>query len=177
MVLGSAHMRKILGTRLCLAIDSPDPNIVKIGTTILAITRALHVPAKSNTLSITTPPKEEVVNIDSAYGFWRLCKVSKKHFTPDILHFKEYLFSCSNGPNGHATYTALVDLDTLDRVTLGHIFTVGGPTLKSRMETLQTYSDQMPSEMPRGSIGSKLRKVVSIPDREAKTREIAILDY
>lgn len=70
---------------------------------------------------------------------------------------------------------SLADLVLLPEEIRESIYFIGGSQLKLNMQVLMRNIPALSSFFP--IKGEKLRKVVGIPDKEGKTRVIAILDY
>lgn len=72
-------------------------------------------------------------------------------------------------------FTSLADLSVIPKGLLDSIITVGGVKIKRYLDNLLVNLNKFPSLFP--SRGEFIRKIISIPDKEGKTREIAIADY
>jgi len=91
-------------------------------------------------------------------------------------------FSMKAGPNGPAITSSLTDLKAVFQADglVEHLKIIGGESLHSTMNTLV---ENLPlicdneSTFFKAKDGGILRRLVGIPDREGKTRTIAILDY
>lgn len=91
--------------------------------------------------------------------------------------WKEYHVTSKVGPaeKAHALTSALWDLASLRESQLQAIFYLGGRDLQYNMEILLESSHVL-SKLFVQKVG-ETRKLVGIPDKEGKTRVIAVLDY
>jgi len=114
-------------------------------------------------------------------GFWESLGYRHLRSRPKSLDWTQFHYTTKNGPNGQALWTCLSDLYILrDSKIIKDIYLVGGSRLEKVMRILIRSLPFLFGiiNIPR-SIRSdlKLRKLVDFPDKEGKTRIIAILDY
>lgn len=96
------------------------------------------------------------------------------------LIFKDFHMTSKSGPNGHALWTSFRDLICMPDDLKQSIKIVGGHRLYQLMDKFYNLYLQIPlffeSLAPRkGSL--TVRRLTVIPDKEGKSREVAILDY
>lgn len=87
-----------------------------------------------------------------------------------------YHITSKTGPNGPALWSAITDLMALPPSLVESIKAIGGVSLSIHIDILQRFAPYLSKCFPSRREGS-IRKVVGIPDKEGKTRVIAILDY
>lgn len=103
------------------------------------------------------------------------------------LSFKRFHLSVKSGPNGpgNALWASPIDLISLPDKLLESIYTIGGPKLKEAMTSFRSFllGDDPAKHYLLSLLGIKslipggFRKLSSFPDKELKTRTIAIGDY
>lgn len=104
-------------------------------------------------------------------------------FLPRSLLFKKFHFTTKGGPNGHALFTALLDLIALDPITVQAIRIVGGNLLCTHLDLLLKYLDRLEKLLPELFVIKRFeqyvyeRTLAFFPDKENKVRVIAIADY
>jgi hypothetical protein len=167
----------ILGPLIGPVRRGQSPATLQIVNTILYSTRALNLEAIPDTSSITSPPKGDLLVIKQYQRqFWKeLGYRSNGHHTPRSLWFKQYHLTTKTGPNGHALWNSLADLDNVTPEMVYHLQTVGGPKLTEYINTLLKSKDCLSGKLPLK--GKSHRKISYFPDKEDKVRIIAIGDY
>lgn len=105
-------------------------------------------------------------------------------FIQDFIEFKclklkteynslnKFHISTKQGPNGQALGNSLFDLYSADEALIEEIKTLN-PSIASEIDNCRTFSETKFAGKEKGL----LRVVTSLPDKELKTRVIAILDY
>lgn len=114
--------------------------------------------------------------------FLQTLGVNPQHFgrIPRKLVFKEFHMTSKNGPNGHALWASYIDCMVLPAGLVDSLRVVGGDKLADLLLKFRSLIHRIPNFFTsRGGIPAtpKVRKLVCIPDKEGKTREVAILDY
>lgn len=148
--------------------------------TILYCTRALNTDYSFSGESIEQPAKQQV---PSSFGkhakkFWRTLGSYPSRRVPRYLRWTQYHFTTKSGPNGHALGKCLRDLAALPQDLLHDLWVVGGKEFAECTRSLLKGWSLLPDFL-KGSKEEKaiFRKLVAFPDKEGKTREVAILDY
>jgi hypothetical protein len=117
-------------------------------------------------------------------SFWQA--LGFKPFTrlPKLCRWRKYHFTTKAGPNStkkkvNAMATALDDLYSLPKETIESIKTVGGPELSKLIDTLMDPRVKVFTEdlFPNLDKEGVLRRLTYFPDKEGKSRVVAILDY
>jgi hypothetical protein len=95
--------------------------------------------------------------------------------------WRKYHFSLRAGPSGGpAIFGALADLRAAPHALREAIASVGGEEIRRKMDSLLEFSSTVLSDLSLRTVSPMkgvIRRVVGIPDREGKTRVIAIGDY
>lgn len=149
---------------------------LRIILTILYSTRALNLGTNPDTSSITSVGVSLPTDI-MKYGksFWRELGYRPSQTVPKSLNFKAYHFSTKSGPNGHALWTSLQDLNSLPESLVTSIKTIGGEVISERIDCLLKSKHLLPFYLKQKP--GKFRKLTWFPDKEEKIRIIAIVDY
>jgi hypothetical protein len=160
--------------------DPGFPATLQILNTILFASRALKLGTEPNTRPIEDPSKTSIPFLGKyKFQFWRdLGYRSLTGSVPGSLRFKRSHLTTKTGPNGHALWTSLADLDILyrDHIDLVQdIKLVGGDKLSIQIDTLSKILPLISKIVP--VKGRSIRKLSWFPDKEMKTRVVAIGDY
>lgn len=164
---------------------SNSPRFLAVLLTILTISRGIFLQSNPDIETITAPGKSGDVTYLFPYivKFWRALGFRQLHNIPKGIMWSKFHYTSKNGPNGQALWTSIYDLIILRDCypeLLQDIFFVGGERLKKVMSSIIATLDLLPSWMKPGKKkghSSLIRKLVDFPDKEGKTRIIAILDY
>lgn len=151
--------------------------------TFLYSTRSLELPVSPNYESITAPNRsEKLVNIFAEMKscrneFWRSIGLRNKCL-PESIHFKNFHLTTNMGPNGHGLFSWFTDLKAVPDSLMTKLRRFGGPDFSDRVTALLNphLKRYFESWFPTRKQGT-FRKITDIPDREGKTRTIAIGDY
>lgn len=152
--------------------------VLQVIFTILYSTRALKSNKKPDISTITTPSKARSLSIGRyTCDFWRELDVRSHHLgkIPKRLWWKEYHISTKQGPNGHALNTSILDLLNLPDGLVHSIIRIGGRRLTYIIGTLLSRPDLLRAMFHANGLNT--RRIASFPDKEEKTRVIAIGDY
>lgn len=143
------------------------------------MTRSLKLPVTPDLRPIITPALSVVTNDYAQYipGFWRRLGFRRGGHVPSKVRFERFHYSSKRGPNGHAMWGFLRDACALPESLLHSIEVLAGPDLGEKIRKLRVLPERFQGVFPVPDGNDKIRKVVGIPDKEGKTRVIAILDY
>jgi len=154
------------------------PAVLRTIMTILYSTRALNLGVITDTKTITEPTNVVSPDISKfSKDFWRELGYKPSMAVPSALMWKKFHFSTKSGPNGHALFTSLADLYVLPETLIDSIKTIGGEKLKTTLSHLLHPVTKTLMGSILNVLGTKFRKITSFPDKEAKVRVIAQLDY
>jgi hypothetical protein len=148
--------------------------------TVLFSTRALKPEVKPKIDTIIDSPYRESLEWDStlAVDFWKHLGYTPMKWIPRALKWHRFHFTTKSGPNGStALNTSIRDFFSLPYKAREAIKVMGGVKLQSWMES--AFSNEGRSILAgiyNTSFG-RFRKLVYFPDKEAKSRVVAILDY
>lgn len=171
----------VLGDLIPL-IRSGHNRLLAFVLTVLTSTRSLKIKTEPNTETITQPWTGEVTNLLMwRRQFWKDLGYSPAISTPRSLKANTKLFRLSNGPNGHALNTALIDLGNLPKELVKSLGVLGGDRFKFNIEAMQipALRDGFLSRYMtvKSEKRNSIRRIASFPDKEGKMRVIGILDY
>lgn len=164
-------------------LKSENTDIIRLVLTVLTCSRSMTLPVKVDTSTITAPSRNRVLSsVYSRYlpGFWEFITRKKqgKYRLDPAPWWSEYHFSTKSGPNGPAMWSAFEDLSLLiGTELLESIRYIGGYQLSQNLDVLVDFLPDFRKQFTLKREGTELRKLVGIPDKEGKTRVIAILDY
>lgn len=183
---------KVIGPDLLRIVRKGDNREKRFLLTVLYSTRAITLPIKEDYSTIEAPYHSEkwgdyeiLISDMKLYSrcFFRafgLRKITKK----ENLHWKSFHQTTKSGPNGHALSCWWEDFKALPVSLKESLKIVGGPELS---EHITLYDSLMKNSITLMSLdflfGVKLkfkpiiRLISKIPDKEGKTRIIAIGDY
>jgi len=173
---------RYMGRRAAAVLLEKRPPVIRIVLTALTALRAFRLPVKVDLSPITSPAT--VVLQPQSYAqyiqpFWKKITRRRKGVKPS--DWSNCHFTQKAGPNGPALTTAFSDLLGISVYPdlIRDIGTVGGKTLHDFMGRLLAEAPTLsePSSKFFEPKSKFIRKVVGIPDKEGKTRAIAILDY
>lgn len=159
------------------------PRKLAVLLTILTLSRGVYLQSSPDIETITSPGKSGDLGDYQRYigEFWNTLGYRKLDHIPKSIWWTKHHYTTKNGPNGQALWTALVDLIPLseNRELLNSIKFVGGDRLIQVLNSLISCLSVLDSFglIPKVLKTKKLRKLVDFPDKEGKTRIIAILDY
>jgi len=150
---------------------------IRLLLTVFYLSRGLRLPVKPNYESITKEPTYSSITkfYDHIPEFWKTLGYHSRKNAPRRIRFSKYHFTTKTGPNGQALWTSIADLSVLPESLIDSIRSIGGEKLFSKMSILLKHIVLLVSHFK--TEGTHFRKVVCIPDREGKTREVAIMDY
>jgi hypothetical protein len=167
--------------------DSPNYPVFRLILSALYLTRAIRLKPTASFKTISDLPTYCDAFFDGLEKDVRLflkdLGLDSRRFgqRPSTLDWKEFHMSSKSGPNGHALWSSFVDNAVLPEDLRQAIGVVGGEKLKDLMDrNLILSRDKIPHFFNRFKSSRRevvLRKLVIIPDKEGKTREIAIGDY
>lgn len=151
--------------------------------TVLYSTRALELPLSPDYESISAPNRSEklariIAEMKShSHEFWRALGL-RTRCNQEKLWFKQFHLTTNMGPNGHGLWSWWTDLKCLPSTLLESLKHLGGPEFIERVSHLlnPSYSNFWTKMFPTKRQGL-FRKICAIPDKEGKTRVIAIGDY
>jgi len=154
-------------------------------TTILVVSRCLNTGSSPDITSITSPCSKVRPSVGgNPRKFWKeLGYTSSKDRVPNGVYWKSCHLTTKTGPNGHALWFSLIDLQTLDSEIWDDLYILGGSRFKSKCSTLREAADL--KAVPLGFQPVDMssfpdpctRKLSWFPDKEDKVRVIGILDY
>jgi hypothetical protein len=118
---------------------------------------------------------------DDILSFWKDLGRRPMSKVPSRLYWSKFHMTSKAGPNGQALWFSLVDLFNIkDLPLLLDIYTLGGERLTNIMKSTIAYYEQLSlvlNFIPFGLGKGRIRKITAIPDKEGKTRVVAIVDY
>jgi len=143
------------------------------------MTRALKLPVQVDLRPIITPALGTVHDgfKQCIPLFWRFLGFRRGGHVPSKVRFKEFHYSSKRGPNGHAMWSFLRDVVALPESLIHSIGILAGPDLEGKIRSLRVAPERWQGVFPLPEESDQIRKVTGIPDKEGKTRVIAILDY
>lgn len=152
---------------------------IRVLMTILVSTRSLKTLPLADTSPITEPLKKgSIVDGKECYAeeFWKNLGYRHKNIIPRALLFKRFHFSSKSGPNGLAMKSWITDILLLPEKLKESIMIMGGLKLIKFMNTCVEHLElfRLPGEY---SVKGGIRKLSYFPDKEGKTRVIAVADY
>jgi len=179
--LNKKGLPKKLGPLMSLVL-SGDPKERRLLLTILNISRCFPERLyKEDTTSITSPWKGEEPNWGNmGYEVYQAITLLGLPTQSSPPQWRDYHLSLKKGPNGQATLSSITDLVYIDDESIQDLTTLGGDTFAQQLKALKRMLDPklwVSKFNPKTKITGNGRKLVSIPDKEAKTRVIAIFDY
>jgi len=161
--------------------------ILRVVSTILTLSRSLKPVTYPDITTITRPGKYQEPSLLGKYKgkFWKNLRfIPFRKEVPKSLLFTKYHMSSKSGPNGHALWSSLIDLETLPDSLVESISILGGMDLREKITTLREGIKLKLIPKPLVLSGSlppnrrkRLRKLSYFPDKEGKMRIIGILDY
>lgn len=160
--------------------DSPHHFIVlRFTFTLLSMGRALKDTAKPDYEAITHPYKgvEGYKLPQIQQSFWETFGYKATDSVPRRLYWKKFHFTTKSGPNGHALNSWLTDFNQLPETLRDSIKCLGGPKMESYIDSLDKAVLTWLSRFFSFKESGKFRKLSYFPDKEGKTRVIAILDF
>jgi len=154
-----------------------DLDFIQILTTVLFSTRALVTKARPDLTPITSPLKKGSVVPEVKYGiyFWKQLGYNPLFELSRKLRFTHFHFSTKSGPNGHALSSWWSDLQSLSLELREAISVMGGAKLRNFISTALTHATVLDGFFKRTP--GITRKLAFFPDKEGKTRVIALGDY
>jgi hypothetical protein len=157
-----------------------EESILPFLMTILFSTRSLKAGKEPDVTPITQPAKVLVPEFLDEYlvQFWRELGTWPSTKVPKRLKWKRFHLSTKSGPNGHAMWTCLNDLQALDESLISDLCILGGVRFQETVQTLREGLTKrlIPQVIPQ-DIGKSIRRLIYFPDVEDKVRVVAILDY
>lgn len=150
---------------------------MKLLLTIYSISRGFRLPPQASFDTITGPStmKEYPFESKDFSLFWKDLGYSERLKPKRSIEFRNFHKTSNAGPNGQALMYSLNDLFLMTPEFIQDIITLGGPKLKSYIDITIKYGSFIMNFFPfkKGTI----RKLIAFPDKEGKTREVAIFDY
>lgn len=175
-------LKRVWGHRAAAVLLKRDPPTIRMVLTAFTALRGFHLPVKVDVTSITGQFTGTDLGSWKPWvdPFWNLLKKLHRVPAPVCLpRWVEYHFTLKAGPNGIGILNSLGDLASLSPRLLESIWTLGGEHLRQKMERLLVATPILQAidlSVVHTKIGHS-RKIVGIPDKEGKTRVIAIGDY
>jgi hypothetical protein len=150
---------------------------MKLLLTIYSISRAFRLPSNPSFDSIVGPSTmKEYPFSEKDFGlFWKSLGYSTKLKPERSIRFRSFHKTSNAGPNGQALMFSLNDLFLMDISLIEDIILLGGPKLERYIKLVLKYKSYLINFFP--TSGKLLRKLIAFPDKEGKTREVAIFDY
>jgi len=149
--------------------------------TLLFSTRALSLGKNPDMSPITNPCKGNSLEFKRSIGkhvrsFWtELGFTSIEVSLPRALRWREFHFTTKSGPNGHALWTSMNDLWIIPETELSNLFILGGKRYEHKVRLLLGFKDYL---IPMFAFKGEIRRKISwFPDKELKTRVVAIGDF
>lgn len=158
---------------------------IRLIFSVLYITRFIRLEPNPSFSSIETGPRKGTPPLSErdVIKFLKDIGVNTKrdlNRVPESLRWKEFHMTSKAGPNGHALWTSFLDAQALSPLQLQAIEVIGGKRIGDFISRFTNLYKRIPKFFLglspfTGSLSS--RKLIAIPDKEGKTREVAILDY
>lgn len=159
---------------------SSDPLLIKALLTCLTIGRSFNLAAKLDTESITQPTKADVSQISELELKWACKRLGVR---PVDHRFKDFHLSTKSGPNGQAILSSLYESTLIPNSLKESLVKLGGEKLAYKLDGIAKSQEELQlvdwfySEWPMNRKRGRIRSLSYFPDKEGKTRVIAILDY
>jgi len=160
-------------------------SVLKMTFSILSISRAMKDKVCPDYDAITHPYSGvEGYNITQFVPlFWKTFGYKPSGSVPSSLKWKKFHFTTKSGPKGHALDSWLADWNSLPKRLRESIAILGGSKMASYIEGLVDKCVNWLSKFFKGVLITKskimktnFRRLSCFPDKEGKTRTIAILD-
>jgi len=171
-------------THLRSLIESFNPEKLRLLNSLFTSTRWLTAGNVYKLGPITAPSTLEfsphMVNSALSFyvkDFWRHLGFERPVVTKEVLQFAEFHFTSKSGPNGHALLTSLDDCEALPASLIDSIRELAGDKLADSILLLKSNLPFLRTFIPRKNPKPKFRRLAFFPDKEDKTRIVAILDY
>jgi hypothetical protein len=154
-----------------------DVPFIKLLLTVYSISRGFRLPPSSDLQSITGPSqmKEYPFTTKDFEEFWYTLGYSKRLKPGKSIEFKNFHKTSNAGPNGQALMFSLSDLFSMSNDLIESIMLLGGDKLSTYIKLTLKYKGFIARLLPCSE--GLVRKLISFPDKEGKTREVAIFDY
>jgi hypothetical protein len=161
--------------------------LIRLFLSGLYLTRSIRLKAKPSFETIKNPTALKSVGdfdnlVNDMHSFLVDLGINPRTMgkVPKSLRFRKFHMSAKKGPNGPALWTSPYDRFALPEKLQESLSILGGPkfreilhnTLQSSEAIYHLYQRFHPTKG-----GTAIRRLVAIPDKEGKTREIAIGDY
>lgn len=180
--LNKKGLPKKLGPLMGLVL-SGDPKDRRLLLTILNISRCFPEKLyKEDTKPITDPWLGNEPNWgEYGYEVYQALTLLGLQTQSPPPQWRDYHLSLKKGPNGQATLSSITDLSYIDEESMQDLITLGGTSFAQQIKALKhamsplLWNEKLNTKSK--NITGNGRKLVSIPDKEAKTRVIAIFDY
>lgn len=168
-----------LGPFIPMIRQGSSPDLLRVIMTILSMNRALRLESKPDLSPIEDPCKKAIPHLgDYSKSFWNKLGYRQSKSTlsaPRKTRFKSWHLSTKAGPNGHALWNCFSDLNLIkdNPLLLQYLKLLGGKRfpIDALIKALPQFAKVLPTN------GTSLRKLAHFPDKEGKTRVIAIGDY
>lgn len=159
-------------------IKDQDRDKLRLIMTCLASTRCLRTEPVADLDAIERPLEKGSLPFVTLFArdFWRTLGYFHHGVLPREVRFKRFHFSTKSGPTGHALSSWYQDFLNLPDRLKQDIKVLGGPVL-ARLIDLYEESKDILSYLFKVGEKTTFRKLSCFPDREGKTRVIAIGDY
>lgn len=150
---------------------------IKLLLTVYSISRAFRLKPDPSFATIKGPSEmKEYPFLEQDFDqFWYSLGYSKKLKPGNSIRFKSYHKTTNAGPNGHALWSCGSDLASLSDELINDIINLAGDKLSRYISLLRKHLNYL-SRIAPISVG-RIRKLIYFPDKEGKTREVAIFDY
>jgi len=169
----------VLGDLIPL-IRSGHKRVIALVLTVLTATRSLKFKDEVDTSSITQPVKGDVPNITKYMSqFWKDLGYRPNLSGKKRLIANPKIYRLSNGPNGHALNTAIIDAKYIPESLIRSLTTmsprIGYIINNMKLDFVQSFFER---EYPwKVTDKGSFRRISSFPDKEGKQRTVGILDY
>nr|UVX28917.1 MAG: RNA dependent RNA polymerase [Ustilaginoidea virens mitovirus 1] len=152
--------------------------------TILFSTRSLSIGKDPDIQTITQPCIGDVNVVNKWMGhFWRdLGYWPSVRRVPRSLKVILDIYRLTNGPNGHALSTAILDAKALPKSLIDSLEVLGGQRIRDRIEgaahpTVHSYLKGFYPSWFKHEDSPRFRRLSYFPDKEKKVRVVGILDW
>jgi hypothetical protein len=176
-------LRQVWGYGGAAGLLKRDPSDIRMALTVFTALRSFTLPVEIDLTPILNPSTRTDCGSWKPHvkPFWALLEKLRRVPNASTLDWSEYHFSLKAGPSGGpAILGAMKDLASLPESLIRHLKVIGGEpfekTLDGAMEGLGLVSG-VSTRLFTSEGNGVIRRIQGIPDKEGKTRVIAILDY
>lgn len=157
---------------------------LRLVITTLVFSRTIRLPVEIDTSTITDGPTYVVPTrfYDYIEDFWSEIGYKPTKVRPKSSLWKSFHISTKSGPNGQAMWSSLEDLLHMPDSLILEVKALGGKKFSDRLDVLLGHLNTIlpfyqTLSLTKKKTNNLFRKLSGLPDKEGKTRVVAILDY